>query len=90
MTGSVILLDVAARVVPIAAAATVFAVIMALASFGASLGEGIGGYLYDYALGTTSATTAYRATLVAGVTVMAACWLWLPRLLREIAPPSNN
>jgi MFS family permease len=90
MTGSLILLDVAARVVPIAAAATVFAVIMALASFGASLGEGIGGYLYDYALGTASATAAYRTTLVAGVAVMASCWLWVPRLLREIAPPSTN
>ncbi len=90
MTGSLILLDVAARIVPVAAAATVFAVIMALASFGSSLGEGIGGYLYDFALGASNPTDAYRATLVAGIAVMASCWAWVPRLLREIAPASKN
>jgi MFS family permease len=90
MTGSLILLDLAARLVPLAAAATVFAVIMALASFGSSVGEGLGGYLYDGVLGTASATNAYRATLAAGVAVMASCWLLVPRLLREIAPLSTN
>ena len=90
MTGSLILLDLAARIVPLAAAATVFAVIMALASFGSSLGEGFGGYLYDAALATSTPTGAYRATLVAGVAVMGSCWLWVPRLLREIAPASRK
>ena len=85
MTGSLILLDLAARLVPVAVAATVFAVIMALASLGASLGEGIGGYLYDFALAGYGPTAAYRLSLAAGVCVIASCWLWVPRLRRELA-----
>lgn len=84
MTGSLILLDLAARLVPVAVAATVFAVIMALASLGASVGELAGGYLYDYALGVLEPTAAYRVTLAAGVAVIATCWLWIPRLLRQL------
>lgn len=86
MTGSLILLDLAARLVPIAVAATVFAVIMALASLGASVGELVGGYLYDFALGTLAPTEAYRLTLAAGVAVIATSGLLVPRLLRAIAP----
>jgi MFS family permease len=85
MTGSLILLDLAARLVPIPVAATVFAVIMALASFGSALGEGIGGVLYERAGETFGAATAYRVVLVAGVAVIASCWLWLPRLRHELA-----
>ena len=84
MTGSLILLDLAARLVPIGVAATVFAVIMALASLGASLGEGVGGYLYGAALERYGPTGAYRIALVAGVGAIASCWLWLPRLRREL------
>jgi len=87
MTGSLILLDLAARLVPIPVAATVFAVIMALASLGASLGEGVGGVLYDAALASYGPTDAYRITLVAGVAAIASCWVWLPRLRRELMAP---
>jgi Na+/melibiose symporter-like transporter len=84
MAGSLVLLDLAARLVPVAVAATVFAVIMALSSLGSSLGEGAGGYLYDFALDAYGPTRAYRIALVAGAAVIACCWLWVPRLLREI------
>jgi Na+/melibiose symporter-like transporter len=85
MTGSLILLDLAARLVPLPVAATVFAVIMGLASLGAALGEGVGGYLYDFALASYAPTAAYRLTLLAGVTVIASCWLCMPRLSRELS-----
>ena len=84
MTGSLILLDLAARLVPIPVAATVFAVIMSLASFGSALGEGIGGFLYQFANDRYGATAAYRIVLVAGVAIIASCWLWVPRLRREL------
>jgi MFS family permease len=84
LTGSLILLDLAARLVPIPIAATVFAVIMALSSFGASIGEALGGYVYDWALRALGAQDAYRVTLAAGVAVIASCWLWTPGLLREL------
>jgi hypothetical protein len=84
MTGSLILLDLAARLVPIRVAATVFATIMALSSLGSSIGEGVGGYLYAYALGRYDLTTAYRAVLVVGTATIASCWFWLPRLTRAL------
>lgn len=87
MTGSLILLDLAARLVPVVVAATLFALIMALASLGASVGELTGGYLYDYALSVLEPTAAYRLTLVAGVAVIATCWLPIARLLRQLAEP---
>ena len=85
MTGSLILLDLAARLVPIPVAATVFAVIMSLASLGSAIGEGIGGALYDFADDRYGPTDAYRIVLVAGVAIIASCWLWVPRLQRELA-----
>jgi MFS family permease len=90
LTGSLILLDLAARLVPVAVAATVFAVIMALASLGAGTGELVGGYLYDYAAGIYEPQTAYRVTLVAGVIAIGSCWLWVPRLLRELATNADT
>jgi MFS family permease len=85
LTGSLILLDLAARLVPVAVAATVFAVIMALTSLGAATGEFVGGYIYDYALASYTAQNAYRVTLVAGVLAVASSWCWVPRLVRELA-----
>lgn len=84
MTGSLVLLDVAARLVPVEVAATVFAVIMALASLGASVGELVGGHLYDYALGVLEPTAAYRLTLVAGVAIIGSTWLLVPRLVAAL------
>jgi MFS family permease len=88
MTGSLILLDLAARLVPIPVAATVFAVIMSLASLGSAIGEGIGGALYDFADDRYGATGAYRIVLVVGVAIIASCWLWEPKLRRELARSS--
>jgi len=85
MTGSLILLDLAARLVPIPVAATVFAVIMALATLGASFGEALGGVLYDLALEQYGAGAAYRLVLVLGTAMIASCWLWVPRLKRQLA-----
>ena len=85
LTGSLILLDLAARLVPIPVAATVFAVIMALATLGASFGEALGGVLYDLALEQYGAGAAYRLVLVLGTAMIASCWLWVPRLKRQLA-----
>ena len=85
MTGSLILLDVAARLVPIPVAATVFAVIMALANLGSVVGEGVGGVRIERAGASYDPTAAYRIVLVVGATVIASSWLWMPRLRRELA-----
>jgi Na+/melibiose symporter-like transporter len=85
MTGSLILLDLAARLVPIPVAATVFAVIMSLASLGSSVGEAVGGVLFERASDGFGPDAAYRVVLFAGAIVIASCWLWVPRLRRELA-----
>ncbi len=85
MTGSLILLDLAARRVPVAVAATVFAVIMALTSLGSSLGEALGGSLYGAFAEAYGAAAAYRLVLVASLVVIASCWLWVPALKRASA-----
>jgi hypothetical protein len=85
MTGSLILLDLSARLVPIPVAATVFAVIMSLASLGSAVGEGAGGVLFERASDGYGADAAYRIVLVAGAIVIASCWLWVPRLGRQLA-----
>jgi BT1 family protein len=85
MTGSLILLDLAARRVPVAVAATVFAVIMALTSLGSSLGEALGGNLYGALAASYGAAAAYRLVLAASLVVIASCWLWVPALKRASA-----
>jgi MFS family permease len=90
MTGSLILLDLSARLVPIPVAATVFAVIMSLASLGSAVGEGVGGVLFERTSDGYGADAAYRIVLVAGAVVIASCWLWVPRLGRQLAMSAQS
>jgi predicted MFS family arabinose efflux permease len=84
MTGSMILLDLAARLVPLPVAATVFAVIMALANLGSVVAEAVGGAAFEGAAGLYGAPAAYRIVIVASVLVMGACAAFVPRLRREL------
>jgi hypothetical protein len=84
MTGSLILLDVAARLVPLAVAATVFASIMALANLGSSFAEAAGGYVFERATMSYGAATAYGIVIVISVLVIASCWSCVPRLRRQV------
>jgi MFS family permease len=81
MTGMLIQLDAAARLVPVEVAATVFASIMALTNLAGSLSEALGGYVYD-ALG--AGPTAFDAVVVLSALCAASCWLLMPRLRREV------
>ena len=81
MTGMLIQLDVAARLVPVEVAATVFASLMALTNLAGSLSEALGGYVYEK-LG--AGPTAFDAVVVLSVVCAASCWLLLPRLKREV------
>jgi len=81
MTGLLIQLDVAARLVPIEIAATVFASMMALTNFASSLSEALGGYVYER-LG--AGPTAFDAVVVLSALCAASCWALMPRLRREV------
>ena len=81
LTGLLIQLDVAARLVPVEVAATLFALIMALTNLSSSLSEALGGYLYDY---LNAGQSAYEWIVLLSTLVIAVCWAWMPRLRREV------
>jgi len=74
-------LDVAARLVPIEVAATLFALIMAVTNLASSVSEGLGGYVYD-SLG--AGNFAFDVVVVLSTLFAASCWLLVPRLRREV------
>ena len=75
MTASLIQLDLAARVCPPQAAATVFAVLMALTNLASSLGEAVGGSVYDYLLNSIGDGRAFAVMVALGAGVKLCCWL---------------
>jgi hypothetical protein len=82
MTGMLIQLDLAARVVPVALAATLFALIMALTNLAASISEAFGGYLYELLQSDFGEPVAYRAVVAFSMLFAASCWLLVPWLRR--------
>jgi hypothetical protein len=84
MTGSMILLDLAARLVPIPVAATVFAAIMALANLGSVVAEAAGGVGFEAAAAVYGTPAAYRVVIAASVLVMIGCAGLVPKLRREL------
>ena len=82
MTGTLIQLDLTARIIPARAAATVFATVMALTNFAGSASEALGGWLFEAAYGRETAFSLVVATSVAAAV---SCWLLVP-VLRRNAP----
>lgn len=75
ITASLIQLDLAARVCPPQAAATVFAVLMALTNLASSLGEWLGGIGYQAALQSWGPAAAFSLMVALGTLIKAGCWL---------------
>jgi MFS family permease len=75
MTATLIQLDLAARVCPPAAAATVFATIMAATNLASSLGEWWGGGWYDALLRRAGGVAAFELIVALGVAIKLSCWL---------------
>ncbi|MCI0361037.1 MAG: hypothetical protein L0211_21360 [Planctomycetaceae bacterium] len=80
--GTLIQLDIAARVVPTESAATLFALLMAISNTGTTAGIFLGGWWYDgltsYFVGNRHA--AFDALVVIGAGFTACCWLLVPAL----------
>jgi len=74
MTALLIQLDLAARVCPPHAAATVFAVIMALTNLASSLGEWLGGSWYQRLLESSGGEVAFDAMVGLGTFAKLTCW----------------
>jgi predicted MFS family arabinose efflux permease len=82
MTGSLIQLDLAARVCPPRAAGTVFAVLMAVSNLGIVVSTWIGGFWYDQLSAGWGQRAAFNALVAIGAAFTAGCWLLVPWLRR--------
>lgn len=82
MTASLVQLDLAARVCPLAVAATLFALLMALTNLSLGLSAAVGGHLYDLWTPALGARGAFDALVGLGSALTAACWLLVPWLKR--------
>ncbi len=89
MLTSLVQLDIAARYVPPAVAATCFALLMSLCNLAASLSEAVGGTLYTAWGETMGADGSFNTLVGVGAGFTALCWLvvpWLSRLSVAEAP----
>ncbi|NJN52497.1 MAG: folate/biopterin family MFS transporter [Gammaproteobacteria bacterium] len=84
MTGTLIQLDIAARLVPIRVAASCFALLMALTNIAASASEALGASLYEWWGAEVGMVRAYELVVALSALIAAACWLLVPRLKREV------
>ncbi len=85
MTGTLIQLDLTARIIPARAAATVFATVMALTNFAGTASEAFGGWLFEAAKASYGRDTAFSLVVAASVAAAVSCWLVVPAL-RRAAP----
>ena len=76
MTGTLIQLDLTARIIPARAAATVFAIVMALTNFAGSASEAFGGWLFEAA--KSQGREAFSLVVATSVASAASCWLLVP------------
>jgi predicted MFS family arabinose efflux permease len=84
MTGSLVQFDLAARVCPVAAAGTVFAVLLSISNLSLSSSEWLGGNLFDQWTALWGSARAFQALVGIGALSTCACWLVAPFLGREV------
>jgi hypothetical protein len=84
ITGLLVQLDVAARVCSQSAAATTFALLMALSNISVTAAIAVGGALYNYWEAAVEGHFAFRALVATGAATTAACWFLVPWLRRVL------
>ena len=82
MTGTLIQLDLAARMCRVETAGTTFALLMALSNLSMSLSTGFGGWLYERWTRDFGHTAAFNILVGVGAMFTAVCWLIVPFLKR--------
>jgi Na+/melibiose symporter-like transporter len=80
MTGSLIQMDLAARICPVSIAASIFALLMAVSNVGLSLSHLFGGYLYELGATWWDRPTSFRVLVGIGAFTTACCWALVPWL----------
>ncbi|HEX3726255.1 MAG TPA: MFS transporter [Pirellulales bacterium] len=84
-TGTMVLLDLAARACPAQTAGTVFALLMSLANLSEGLSTALGGWCYETWLDRWGNPLAFNLLVGVGGLFSAACWLVVPLLHRTSA-----
>ncbi|MCA8959401.1 MAG: MFS transporter [Planctomycetes bacterium] len=84
ITGTMVQLDLAARVCPIRSAGTTFALLMAVSNLSLSLAGALGGWFYDDWTQRWSAPTAFKALVVTGAVFTSGCWILAPMIFRTV------
>ncbi|HJT35237.1 MAG TPA: MFS transporter, partial [Pirellulales bacterium] len=75
MTGSMVLVDLAARSCPLDAPGTLFALYMALCNLGAAAGTWLGGIVYKHGSDLWGDRTAFNVLILVSGLSTACCWL---------------
>jgi len=82
LTGSMVQFDLAARVCPLAAAGTTFALLMSVSNISLSLSTAMGGHLYERWSIQWGSPVAFNLLVALGALFTSACWLLLPLINR--------
>jgi MFS family permease len=83
--GTIIQLDLAARVCRPETAGTTFALLMSLSNLSVALAQGLGGSIYATLADRWGAVPAFHSLVAVGALFTATCWLLAPLLTRAIA-----
>src|SRR5436190_7926981 len=87
--GSLIQLDLAARVCRLETAGTTFALLMSLSNLSTALSQGVGGTIYEAMAERCGYASAFQILVAAGALFTAGCWLLMPILSRISLSPSK-
>jgi len=87
--GSLIQLDLAARVCRPETAGTTFALLMSLSNLSAALSQGFGGSIYEAMAQRWGTGLAFQLLVTIGALFTAGCWLLMPVLKRAFPSPTN-
>jgi Na+/melibiose symporter-like transporter len=88
--GSLIQLDLAARVCRPETAGTTFALLMSLTNLSAALSQGLGGSIFDTMAGRWGYGSAFQILVAVGALFTAGCWLLIPLLRRALLAPDER
>ena len=87
--GSLIQLDLAARICRPETAGTTFALLMSLSNLSAALSQGFGGSIYEAMAQRWGFATAFQLLVAMGALFTAGCWLLIPLLQRAFPSPAR-
>jgi Na+/melibiose symporter-like transporter len=87
--GSLIQLDLAARVCRPETAGTTFALLMSLSNLSSALSQGFGGSIYEEMAQRWGMSLAFQLLVAMGALFTAGCWLLIPILRRAFPSPAN-